>query len=63
MTAPVATTEPGTSIPIDPRELVGLEPIQRGKRYNVADLDHSQRRAVEQALRMVVEGTYPEAGR
>ena len=52
-----------STMPIDPRSLVGVPPIERGTAYNVADLDHRQRQAVEEALRMVVAGTYPEAAR
>jgi hypothetical protein len=62
VTAP-AESRPGTSLPIDPRSLVGLEPLDRGRAYNEADLDHRQRAAAEEALRMVRAGTYPEARR
>lgn len=48
-------------LPIDPRSLLGTEPIERGQLYNDANLDSWQRQAAEQALRMVLAGTYPEA--
>ncbi len=54
------TLVPGATLPIDPRTLVDVPPLERGRAYNVADLDSWQRQAVEAALRMVKAGTYPE---
>jgi hypothetical protein len=52
---------PGARLPIDPTDLVDVEPIDRGRAYNVIDLDSWQRACVEEARRMVIAGTYPEA--
>jgi hypothetical protein len=52
-----------STLPIDPRSLLGAEPIERGRAYNAVDLDAWQRAAAEEALRMVNDGIYPEAGR
>ncbi|MGH2973883.1 MAG: hypothetical protein ACRDLL_03315 [Solirubrobacterales bacterium] len=52
------------TLPLDPRQLVAVaEPLDRGLLYNEIDLDHSQRRAAEDARRMCLAGTYPEAVR
>jgi hypothetical protein len=53
---------PGSVPPIDPRVLVDVPPLERGRAYNEADLDHRQRAAVEEAIRMVRAGTYPSGG-
>jgi hypothetical protein len=57
-------------LPLDPRQLVDLEPIERGKLYNTlpggapdGGLDSWQRGCVEQAIRLIRAGEYPEAGR
>lgn len=50
-------------LPVDPYELLDLEPIERGYFYNEVDLDSWQRACTEEARRMVLAGTYPEAGR
>jgi len=55
----VANLKPGTTVPIDPRALVGTPPLERGHAYNVADLDFAQRQAVEQAVRLAEAGNYP----
>jgi hypothetical protein len=50
---------PLAALPIDPTSLVDVEPLDRGELYNEADLDFRQREAAEEALRMVLAGTYP----
>ncbi len=53
------------TLPVDPRSslLVDLEPIERGRLYVAAGLDCWQIACVEEALRMALAGTYPEAAR
>jgi hypothetical protein len=52
-------------LPLDPRALqeAHLEPLARGRLYNLLDLDSWQRACVEEALRMVAEGIYRGAER
>jgi hypothetical protein len=49
----------GARLPLDPFELVGLEPLERGKLYNLSDLHSEQRACTEEAIRMIERGEYP----
>ena len=62
MTAVAPKPLPGAAVPpIDPRSLVGTSAAERGQAYG--DLDHGQRRAVEEALRLVEADEYPPSSR
>jgi hypothetical protein len=50
-------------VPVDPAALVDLAPIERGRLHAAADLDCWQIACVEEALRMVKAGTYPQGPR
>jgi hypothetical protein len=50
------------SLPIDPRGLVDLPPLERGRYYNKLDLGPIDRACPEQALRLIAEGKYPGGG-
>jgi hypothetical protein len=65
--APQLALPVNPGLPIDPRQLVDLEPIERGRLYNAVDggcpdggLDSWQRGCVEQAIRLIRAGRYPE---
>ena len=53
-----AQLAPAASLPLDPAELLDLEPLERGRLYNLLDLDSWQRGCAEEARRMVAAGTY-----
>jgi hypothetical protein len=55
------SSAPTGALPLHPEELVSLEPLARGKAYNLADLDSWQRACAEEARRMVLAGAYPVA--
>lgn len=58
----LATVRAG--LPLRPLELAqaALGPIERGELYNDLNLCCFQRRCIEEALRLVAAGEYPEAG-
>lgn len=59
MTAPAQLTfAPKATLPLDPAELTGLVPLDRGKLYNALDLDSWQRACAEEARRRVLSGHY-----
>jgi hypothetical protein len=54
---------PPLTLPLRPEKTVGLEPLERGRFYNLLDLDSWQRGCIEEACRMVLAGRYGEASR
>ena len=47
-------------LPLDPHALLDLPPIARGELFNDLDLDSWQRACIEEAIRMLRAGEYPE---
>ena len=56
---------PGATVPIDPVELAraGMSPTERGRVFNLAELTAEERRAIEEALRLVEADEYPPSSR
>lgn len=59
----VAQLQP--TLPLDPREVLAADwtPEERGDFYNGLDLGPLERWCVEEAMRLIVAGAYPEAAR
>ena len=57
------TLAPTPTLPLDPHELLGLDPAERGLLYNEVDLDFQQRACAEEALRTIARGEYRENAR
>jgi hypothetical protein len=54
------TFVPAAKLPLHPKELVALDPSERGAFFNALDLCSFQRACTEEARRMVLAGTYGE---
>lgn len=61
----VAQIQLPATLPLDPHSVLaaGRTPGERGELYNALNLGPLERYCVEEAMRLIVAGTYPETAR